>query len=131
MVTLAPKAADGTVGQSVEVPAGKGAGVTSAGKIEAPRALLAAPVVGAPQKGGLPRDAVLSWTAVQLAKTYRVELARDADFTIQAQAFTASGTTYKLEEKPADGKWFWRVSALDDAGFQGQPSKVYAFTVTP
>ena len=131
MVTLAPKAADGTVGQPVEVPAGKGAGVTSAGKIEAPRALLAAPVVGAPQKGGLPRDGVLSWTAVQLAKTYRVELARDADFTIQAQAFTASGTTHKLEEKPADGKWFWRVSALDDAGFQGQPSKVYAFTVTP
>ena len=46
-------------------------------------------------------------------------------------SFTASGTTHKLEEKPADGKWFWRVSALDDAGFQGQPSKVYAFTVTP
>lgn len=131
MVSLAPKAADGTVGQAVEVPAGKGAGVSSAGKLEAPRGLLAAPVVTAPQKGALPQDGVLSWTAVPLARSYRVELARDADFTIQAQAFTAGAITHKLEEKPADGKWFWRVSALDDAGFQGQPSKVYAFTVTP
>jgi hypothetical protein len=131
LVTLAPKAQDGTVGVAVDVPAGRGAGVTAAGKVEAPRVLLGAPAVSGPQKGALARDAALSWTAIPGARTYRVELARDADFTIQAEAQDAPGTSLKLATRPAEGKWFWRVSALDDGGFQGQTSKVYAFTVAP
>lgn len=131
VVGLAPKAADGTVGESVEVPEGKGAAVTAEGKVEPPRRLLAAPVVAGPLKGVLPRDATLTWTAVPLAQTYRLELARDADFAIQAQATEATGISHQLSQKPPAGKWFWRVAAVDKDGFQGEPSKVYAFTVTP
>ncbi len=113
----------------VEVPAGQGALVSKDGKPTAPHALPAPPNVLGPLKGPLGGDARLDWSAVDGAASYLVEIARDADFVVESTTTTVSAATLSWPEPLAKGKWFWRVTAIDSAGFTGAPSKVYAFTV--
>ncbi|MBX7096663.1 MAG: FecR domain-containing protein [Myxococcaceae bacterium] len=113
----------------VEVTAGHGTSVSADGKIAPPSALPAAPVAVGPLKGALGADARFEWQAVADAAVYRVELARDADFVIDAASREVSATTLSWPEPLAKGKWFWRVTAVDARGFSGAPSKVYAVTV--
>lgn len=113
----------------VEVAAGQGATVSAAGEVSPPAKLPEAPRVTAPLKGALNADARLEWQAVAGAVTYRVEVARDADFILDPKAVTASEPTVSWPEALAAGKWFWRVAGVDAQGFTGPSSKVYAFTV--
>lgn len=115
----------------VEVPAGQGARVSDTGKVEPPQPLPAAPAIVGPLRGALPASAELSFAAVPGATQYRIELAQDADFILQAQEFTTPTTPFVLPRRPAPGKWFWRVTAMNAAGFSGATSKVHAFDVTP
>ncbi|MFP2913226.1 hypothetical protein ACLESD_51125, partial [Pyxidicoccus sp. 3LFB2] len=72
----------------------------------------------------------LSWWTVPGARTYRVELARTADFAAGVQTYVSPAT--ELDVPGArDGKWFWRVLAVDADGFLGFPSKIFAFDVRP
>ncbi|MBU8898538.1 hypothetical protein DRW03_07500 [Corallococcus sp. H22C18031201] len=97
---------------------------------EAPRALLPAPLLGAPRGGTFPTAPKLTWKAVEGASSYRVELARAADFASGTEVQTAPGL--ELAVPPAlMGKWFWRVLAVDADGFIGYPSKIYTFDVHP
>ncbi|MBJ6762534.1 FecR domain-containing protein [Myxococcaceae bacterium JPH2] len=97
---------------------------------EAPRALLAAPLLGTPRGGTFPTAPKLTWKAVQGASSYRVELARAADFATGTEVQVAPGL--ELTVPPAlTGKWFWRVLAVDADGFIGYPSKIYTFDVHP
>ncbi len=116
-------ALENTHGQ-VLVGAGQGSRVRAGGAPEPPRRLPAAPAVVGPLRGPLPADRTLRWGGVPEATTYRVELARDAEFLHDWRALPAAGTSLQVT---ADGRWCWRVVAIDAEGFVGAPSKVYAF----
>jgi hypothetical protein len=113
----------------VEVPAGQGSAVSADGRVSPPTALPVAPQVMKPLKGKLSADARFEWKAVTDAATYLVEVARDADFVVESGSTTVSDPTVSWPEPLAKGKWFWRVTAVNGAGFSGASSKVYAFTV--
>lgn len=113
----------------VEVPAGQGTRVSSDGKVATPRALPEAPKVTSPVKGALGPEARLDWQAVAGVASYAVEVARDADFLVEAKSVSAPANTLSWPEPLAKGKWFWRVTGVDGQGYFGPPSKVYAFTV--
>ena len=74
-------------------------------------------------------DARLEWQPVADVAKYRVELARDADFLVEARSELVTATTLSWPEQLAKGKWFWRVTGIDAGGFAGPSSRVYAFTV--
>lgn len=113
----------------VEVAAGQGATVSAEGAVSAPAKLPEAPRVVSPLKGALNADARLEWQAVAGAATYRVEVARDADFVLEPRTVNVAEPSVSWPEALAPGKWFWRVSGFDAQGFTGPSSKVYAFTV--
>ncbi len=112
----------------VEVTAGHGTQVTPEGKVSPPSTLPEAPVLSSPLKGALGAAARFQWKAVEGAAQYKLELARDADFLIEARSASVSEPSMSWAEPLAKGKWFWRVTALDANGFSGPSSKVYAFT---
>lgn len=111
------------------VPAGQGTTVSSEGKVAVPHSLPEAPRIVGPLKGALGPDARLEWSAAKDAATYRVEVARDADFVVDPKSQVLAATTLSWPEPLPKGKWFWRVTGLDGQGFAGPSSKVYAFTV--
>jgi hypothetical protein len=113
----------------VEVSAGHGTTVSKEGKVAPPSTLPAAPLVVGPLKGALGADARFEWQPAAEAGTYRVELARDADFILEPMSQEVAATTLSWPEALPKGKWFWRVTGLDAHGFAGPPSKVYAVTV--
>jgi hypothetical protein len=113
----------------IEVPAGQGTTISKDGTPAPPHALPEAPKVVAPLKGPLGPDARLEWSAVEQAASYKVEVAKDADFVVELRTNTSSATSVSWPEPLSKGKWFWRVTATDSSGFSGAPSKVYAFTV--
>lgn len=127
LVAVAP--ANDPNAKAVEVPAGQGTVVSSDGKVSPPSSLPQAPVVVSPLKGALGADARFEWQAVADAASYQVELARDADFVVEARSLTVAATTVSWPDGLAKGKWFWRVTGLDAKGFSGPSSKVYSFKV--
>ena len=115
----------------VEVRQGQGARVSSEGKVEPPLPLPGTPTVLAPLRGSLPATRQLQFSAVPGASHYRIELGRDADFLLDAIEESSESTTPVLRAALTSGKWFWRVTARNPAGFAGAPSKVFSFDVTP
>ena len=99
------------------------------GKTSPPSKLPEAPLVVGPLKGALGAEARFEWQPVAEAASYKVELARDADFLVELSTQTVNATTLSWPEALPKGKWFWRVSGVDSKGFEGATSKVYAFTV--
>ncbi len=112
----------------VEVPTAHGSAVEPGRAPSAVRPLLPAAKVDGPLKGAVDADETLRWEDVSRAAAYRVELARDAEFSLALQAQTAKDARLALPRLAA-GKWFWRVMAVDADGFVGLPSKVYAFVL--
>ncbi|MCA2977743.1 MAG: FecR domain-containing protein [Myxococcaceae bacterium] len=113
----------------VVVSAGQGTLVSRDGRVAPPTALPEEPQPASPLKGPLGPDARLEWQAVAGAASYRVELARDADFLVDAKSATTEATSLSWPEALSKGKWFWRVTAVDAKGFSGPASRIYAFTV--
>lgn len=112
----------------VAVEGGYGSRVKAEGAApEAPRKLLAAPEVKAPRLGTVSPASPLEWQPVAGARSYLVELARDADFLSGLRLYSSQLSPLTLE--PLEGKWFWRVFPVDADGFVGFPSKIYAFEV--
>lgn len=60
---------------------------------------------------------VFEWQPVAEAASYKVELARDADFLVELSSQTVNATTLSWPEALPKGKWFWRVSGIDSKGF--------------
>ena len=112
----------------VEVAAGQGTAVSAAGAVSPPSALPEAPRITAPQKGPLGADARFEWQAVTGAASYKIEIARDADFLVEPRTASVAEATISWPDPLTKGKWFWRVTGVDGQGFSGPPSKVYAFT---
>lgn len=119
-------------GRTVTVKAGFGARAAPGQPPSEPLALLAAPVIEGPLRGRLFSDATFRWSSVAGASSYRVDLARDAEFTYELRRLEAPAAELPaaaLKDLPP-GRWFWRVSGLG-GGFGGQTSKVYAFEWAP
>lgn len=116
---------------AIEIAAGQGTLVSAQGKVSAARAIPAEPRVTSPQKGPIGAEQRFEWQPVADVASFTVELARDADFLVEAKSEKVAGavTTLSWPAVLAKGKWFWRVTGVDSAGFAGAPSKVYAFTV--
>ncbi|MDQ3263727.1 MAG: FecR domain-containing protein [Myxococcota bacterium] len=113
----------------VELPAGRGTMVSAEGKVRAPQRLPESPRVVGPLKGALPKDARFSWHPVTDVVSYRLELARDADFVDDLKVADVQATSLSWPVPLPRGKWFWRVLGVDADGFTGAESKVYAVTV--
>lgn len=118
-------------GEAVEIPAGKKASINTDGTASAATDMLAAPQLTAPLKGDWALDKSLTWRRVRDANLYRVDLARDAEFTLDLITMTALKTKADLPETLGSGKWFWRVTPQDREGNDGLPSRVYAFVLAP
>ena len=91
------------------------------------RTLPRPPTVTGPLEGPLGATDELSWTAQLGAQRYRIELARDAQFTYGLLTLGAEGTSLTPGSRLAPGRWYWRVAAVDEDGFVGAPSRVYSF----
>lgn len=113
-------------GKEIELRPGQAA--RAGESMEAARALLPQPQPEGPVLGTFNRSPQLRWKPVAGASSYRVELARSADFTDGLRRVPSSQATAEVGDAP-DGKWFWRVLAADADGFVGLPSRVHAFTV--
>jgi hypothetical protein len=117
-------------GEQGELPveAGQGAEVGT-DRRPAPAALLAAPTVEAPLTGPAPAGTRLKFAAIAGARTYRLELARDAEFSYDVREADLPGPGAPLPPGLAKGRWFWRVAAVSPAGLRGRPSKTHAFEI--
>ena len=68
-----------------------------------------------------------SWTAVEAADTYLLQLSTDPDFNAPQQ-FAVHQTTYTPEKGLAnDQEYYWRVQALDTVGNSGKWSEIRRF----
>ncbi|QSQ16004.1 FecR family protein [Myxococcus landrumensis] len=128
--TLEGKVALGSDKAEVEVVHGQGSRVLPGAAPEPPRPLLAAPLLNGPRGGSFTTAPTLEWFSVPGAKTYRVELARTADFAAGVRTLDAQDVKLAVPAE-ATGKWFWRVLAVDSDGFIGFPSKIFAFDLRP
>jgi hypothetical protein len=122
--------AQGSEAAGVVLEAGQALILDEGGEPGEPIQLLAAATVKAPLFGDVDASVELSWSKVSGAKSYRILVARDAEFTLQVQELETSKSKRRVGNDLEDGKWFWRVSAVDSAGYAGLPSKIYAFTLT-
>ncbi|MBZ4420915.1 FecR domain-containing protein [Myxococcus sp. RHST-1-4] len=114
----------------LDVVGGYGSRAMPDGATEPPRPLLVAPTMVDPRDGTFPVAPKLTWAAVSGARRYRVEVARTADFGAGVRTYDARGAELEVPDL-GEGKWFWRVLAVDADGFIGFPSKIFAFDVRP
>ena len=128
VVLAGPPAADGKPSET-PVTAGQGAQVARASETAQAAALLDAPTIDSPRTGPAKAGTPLKFSAVEGATGYRVELARDAEFSYEVRTLSVAAPGTGLPADLPAGTWFWRIAALDRAGFQGRPSKIYAFDV--
>ncbi|MFX1286577.1 MAG: hypothetical protein ACFFB5_23270 [Promethearchaeota archaeon] len=96
--------------------------VTTAGKI---------PILLSPVDGAILTDAspLLEWTEVSGTTYYAVQVDEDASFTwpwlVDINAYTTSN---ELSTLP-NGKYYWRIQAIDAEGTIGPWSSVWSFTI--
>ncbi|MBL0694062.1 FecR domain-containing protein [Comamonas sp. JC664] len=128
--TLEGKVALSAAQAEVEVAGGQGSRAKPGSPPEPPRPLLAAPALVGPRGGSFQAIPKVTWRPLEGASTYRVQLARTADFIADVQTFETAGAELAVPG-PRQGKWFWRVLAVDGDGFVGFPSKIYTFDVQP
>lgn len=113
--------------KAVMVVAGNAAVVDAKGEPSPPRALLGPAEILGPLAGTLSVGTVLEWVSVGGAKTYRLEVGKDAEFVSEVHVYRLQDHEWAIPPNLPAGQWFWRVLALDDEGFVGLPSKVHGF----
>jgi len=116
-------------GTSVDIPAGMRASIGADGVPSGLSPLLPEPELVAPLEGPWTLADGLKWKRVRGANLYLVDLARDAEFTLELVTMQALRSQAKLPDTLGDGKWFWRVTAQDQGGNDGLPSRIYAFVL--
>jgi hypothetical protein len=84
------------------------------------------PRIKSPRWGAVAPQARLRWRGSK-GNSYHVELARDAEFSIDYYQYNTESTQLQLELP--EGKWFWRVAAVNPTGFKSGWSLVYGFEV--
>ncbi len=81
-----------------------------------------------------PRDTndntpTFSWTSVDYADTYELQVAADSRFNNLLLNLTGIDTTSITPATFADGRYFWRVRAVNSGGLQGSWTRAQSFTV--
>jgi len=114
---------------SVTVGAGRGSRVGRDGLTEQTRALLAAPTVKKLRHGRATARSRMRWASVPAAASYLIEIARDAEFSLEVSERVVQATEARVGQDLGAGKWFWRVTSVDPDGFVGLPSKIYSFVL--
>ena len=74
-----------------------------------------APTVLAPNQAATVREPnpELSWTKVEQANQYLLQLAKDADFKQLLDSHQVTNTTYKIEKNLEPGQYYWRLASID------------------
>ncbi|KWW39494.1 hypothetical protein ACUXAV_002482 [Cupriavidus metallidurans] len=114
-------------GSATQVAAGYGVGVSTAGRLSKPMALLPAPVVAALPQPVSSRAVTVRWQAVPGAAGYHAGVARDAALT-EWVATTESALPEAVFDDLPDGDLFLVVSALSPQRLAGR-SGVQSFKV--
>jgi hypothetical protein len=88
-----------------------------------------APKVAAPAASATVREAnpELTWTEIEQANEYLLELAKDADFKQMLDSRKVVNTAYKLEKNLEPGQYYWRLASIDGAD-QGPYMPASSFT---
>ena len=89
-----------------------------------------APAVTTPTAATTVRDAnpELTWTKIEQANEYLLELARDADFKQLLDSRRVVNNAYKIEKNLEPGKYYWRLASIDNATDQGPYMAASNFT---
>lgn len=88
-------------------------------------------VVPANSAGNVSRRPLLSWSEINGAAAYRVEIARDAAFNEVIYITTTEATSHTVaSELDYATQYYWRVSASNPCGI-GSPAQSFTFTTTP
>ena len=117
--------------KGVTIEAGQALVLDEGAEPGAPTELLATPVVREPLFGDVDSKVELVWSKVPQAKSYKLLIARDAEFTLDVRELEATKNKRRVGNELEEGKWFWRVVGVDVGGYAGLPSKIYAFTLKP
>jgi hypothetical protein len=74
----------------------------------------------------------LTWTKVEQANEYLLELARDADFKQMLDSRRVVNTAYKIEKNLEPGQYYWRLASVDGAD-QGpyMPASSFSYKAKP
>jgi hypothetical protein len=112
---------------AVLVHAGYASVVERSGAPSEPKKLLEPVDIESPLEGNFKDSVTLNWESNRSAKHYLLELARDAEFTLEVREMDVSENSFVVNKENFLGKWFWRVRAVDGKSFGGLPSKIYAF----
>ena len=70
----------------------------------------------------------LTWTKIEQANEYLLELARDADFKQLLDSRRVRNTAYKIVRNLEPGQYFWRLASIDGATDQGPFAAASSFT---
>ncbi len=84
------------------------------------------PRIKTPRWSSVDSQARFRWKGSK-ESSYHVELARDAEFSIDYYQYQTESNQLQLELP--EGKWFWRVAAINKTGFKSGWSLVYGFEV--
>lgn len=106
---------------------GKGARVDFRGSADTPRALAVPPLPIEPLYGAMRPGELLSWDRVPEAESYLVDIARDPQFSRNWFQYEAKSDALALPDVMTQGRWYWRVTAVDVEGAQGIPSQIHGF----
>lgn len=116
---------DRSVRDSQFVAAGQGSATPNGSAIGQPQPLLPAPQLMDPAKVQSARLVTFNVSPAMGAKSYRVQIARDADLLDLIRDARVEAPTATFSDVP-DGTYFVRVSAIDADGLEGL-ARVYAF----
>lgn len=111
----------------VDVDLGMGSAIEAAQVPSPPQALPAMPEPSRPLDASRAAR-VLAWQAPDRAPAWRLELARDAEFTRDVSVVRGAGARRHRPDLAA-GVWYWRVASVDAGGFTGLWSPVHALRV--
>jgi hypothetical protein len=71
----------------------------------------------------------LEWEREAQAASYKLEVARDADFRKLAYQQKVETNAHRVSDLAEDGKYFWRIRALEASGAPIRTSPVATFTL--
>ncbi len=96
------------------------------------RVLPAAPLAAAPAPDAriAGTDPTFVWSEIAGAARYRVQLASDAEFATLVHLAEVTAAQLTLEELP-EGRYYWRVAAINDRGDAGAFSESRPYTQRP
>lgn len=120
-----------SVGEAAARSLYAGQAMALGGSDPAPRTRLRPPEVVTPFSGRFDRAPPLVWDAVPDAAGYRVEVAADVDFHRPVEEARTEALRFEPRLLAPGRQYFWRVRAIDAAGFEGSASRVYALHVAP